>query len=358
MAYRLAPFLERYDTILFDMDGVITSEEVYWDAAALTVWEMLKSNRYFGNEEMHPKSWMEQIPAIRKKVFCEDKTIKLVKNRGVNSNWDLAYLVLGAALINDTDDDFEAIYGYLKDLGQDAFEMYEIMGEKLHEKLQKPIEYTARLAPFWKSCTYCFQEWFLGDELFPSEWGQACVQLGKKGLMYDEHPIVDKEKLVTLLSLLQKAGKRLGIGTGRPRVEIQGVLKSWDIAQFFQADAMIDYNHVTDAEKVLRKENPELALTKPHPFMFLKGMLGSEVKDEDIVADKYDSSLCKRTLIVGDAGADMYAAFACDCDFAAVLTGVQKKAARSFFEKENAAYILDDVLRLMEEEQTTERIVL
>ena len=45
MAYKPAPFLEKYDTILFDMDGVITSEEMYWKAAALIVHEFLHSKK-------------------------------------------------------------------------------------------------------------------------------------------------------------------------------------------------------------------------------------------------------------------------------------------------------------------------
>ena len=30
-----------FDKIIFDMDGVITSEFIYWDAAALTIYELL-----------------------------------------------------------------------------------------------------------------------------------------------------------------------------------------------------------------------------------------------------------------------------------------------------------------------------
>ena len=52
MAYQLAPFMKKYDTVLFDMDGVITSEESYWNIAAMTVVEQLHSKHYFGAEEI------------------------------------------------------------------------------------------------------------------------------------------------------------------------------------------------------------------------------------------------------------------------------------------------------------------
>ena len=34
--------------LIFDLDGVITSEEAYWDAAGLTLHELLYSPRYWG----------------------------------------------------------------------------------------------------------------------------------------------------------------------------------------------------------------------------------------------------------------------------------------------------------------------
>ena len=83
--------------------------------------------------------------------------------------------------------------------------------------------------------------------------------------------------------------------------------------------------------------------------MFLKGIFGRLYDDEKIINGDYDKEKCKKTLVVGDAGADMFAAFAAGCDFAAVLTGITGDKAREFFEKENATYILKDVTFLMEE---------
>ena len=37
-----------FDKIIFDMDGVVTSEYIYWDAAALTVYELLYSHKFYG----------------------------------------------------------------------------------------------------------------------------------------------------------------------------------------------------------------------------------------------------------------------------------------------------------------------
>ena len=50
-----------------------------------------------------------------------------------------------------------------------------------------------------------------------------------------------------------------------------------------------------------------------------------------------------KTLVVGDAGADMLAAKAMGADFCAVLTGVSGKAARGYFEAAESEYILDSL---------------
>ena len=51
------------DLIVFDLDGVITSEEAYWDAAGLTLHELCYSPRYWhldksrssaGRQQYHP----------------------------------------------------------------------------------------------------------------------------------------------------------------------------------------------------------------------------------------------------------------------------------------------------------------
>ena len=82
----LKHFLDKYDTVIFDMDGVITSEQNYWNCAALTVWEYMHRNRGI---DIDAAQCMEQLSEIRKKVFCDDKIITELKARGVNSNWDL-----------------------------------------------------------------------------------------------------------------------------------------------------------------------------------------------------------------------------------------------------------------------------
>jgi phosphoglycolate phosphatase-like HAD superfamily hydrolase len=105
----------------------------------------------------------------------------------------------------------------------------------------------------------------------------------------------------------------------------------------------VTYTEVINAEKKL----PGATLTKPNPYMFLKGMLGLDYDDGAIVNGDYDASSAAETLVVGDAGADILAARAGGMDFAAVLTGVSGQNAREYFEQQNSTYIIDDISGLV-----------
>ncbi len=89
-------------TILFDVDGVLLSEEHYFDASALTVWELLISKNYLAlAPELFKTSYTEsEIQHIRAQVFENDQVLKLQKSRGLNANWDMIYLTFCCQLIH------------------------------------------------------------------------------------------------------------------------------------------------------------------------------------------------------------------------------------------------------------------
>ena len=94
------------DLIIFDLDGVITSEEAYWDAAGLTLHELLYSPRYWGldSSEMsadgqyHPAKTAQESRLISRAVFPESEILAL-KGRSINSNWDTCYVTVCLHLI-------------------------------------------------------------------------------------------------------------------------------------------------------------------------------------------------------------------------------------------------------------------
>src|SRR5689334_21474739 len=80
--------------VIFDLDGVITSEEAYWDTAGLVLHELLYSPRYWNVGAMsrayHPVRTAEESRRISRETLPELLIVGL-KARSVNSNWDTCY---------------------------------------------------------------------------------------------------------------------------------------------------------------------------------------------------------------------------------------------------------------------------
>ena len=122
-------------------------------------------------------------------------------------------------------------------------------------------------------------------------------------------------------------------------------MKKCGLLKYFDKNAIVTHDHVMAAA-----EKTGLFLAKPNPYSFLKAAFGLDYPDEKIVSGDYDKEYLKKVLIVGDAGADILAAKAMNTDFAAVLTGVNGKASKPYFEELNAKYIFNDVLELVKED--------
>ncbi len=330
----LAKFLNKYDILLFDMDGVVTSEQNYWTSAALTVWEWLYSDKYYGNESLIAKEIEQNAKKIRAEVFCQDRVIDVLKRKGVNSNWDLAYVFFAFAKILDTLD-FEKILKHCEELSDNILDEYTRLGEELSEILGEDGKRNGKI---WQGLVSTFQEWFLGDELFEQEYNKKPVLSGKCGYIHLEKPVINGNILKELFSKLSVTGKRLATATGRQGSEIYPPLENFGLLNYFAKDGIVNYTYVMNAEKEFN-----VNLTKPHPYIFEKAMLGEDYPDNKILCGDYDKSLIAKTLVVGDAGADILSARAMGADFCAVLTGVSGQSGRGYFEKMNAEYIFNSL---------------
>lgn len=338
---KLKKFLDKYDTVIFDMDGVITSEQNYWNCAALTVWEYLKWNR---GDSIDTTQGMANVKKIRSLVFCNDELIVSLKGKGVNSNWDLGYVTVLLAWIcggKEYNGNFTDVLRYAKKLPDNILDAYDDLAKKASEKTGLDYGWMRRNELMWQTMRELFQEWFLGDELN----SHVSLHGRKSGLVNSEQPIVNKERLVELLEKLS-VKKRVCTGTGRPYVEMIRPLESWGIRKYFADNGLCNYDHVVEAEKTLGSR----ALTKPHPYMFLKALYGTDYDDRKLINGDYDRDRINATLVVGDAGADVLSAQAMGADFCAVLTGIQGEKARAYFENAGAQYILNSVEDFLEEE--------
>ena len=328
-------FLDKYNTVIFDMDGVITSEQNYWNCAALTVRETLGTQG-----KLDPAAMTENVKAIRSAVFADDRLISELKSRGVNSNWDLGYITVIIAQILGTEDS-SAMIEFAESLSENILDEYDRLAAEAAEKTGKPESYYIRNGELWTTMRDCFQEWFLGDELFELQYGRKPHTPGKPGLVHGELPIIPMDDLKQLLKELS-GSKRVCVGTGRPALEMRKPLEQWGVIDRFAENGLCNYDHVMEAEAETGEH-----LTKPHPYMFLKALYGIDYDNGKLLRGEYEKNQIEKTLIVGDAGADILAAHEMGADFCAVLTGVQGKAARGFFEELGAEYILDSAAELL-----------
>ncbi|MEH6953187.1 HAD family hydrolase [Neobacillus drentensis] len=367
-------------TILFDVDGVLLSEEHYFDASALTVWEMLISSNYLGLE---PEQFVtdyneEQIKEIRELVFENDKVLKFMKSRGLNANWDMIYLSFCHQLIyllsqiNDTE--YEKVNNWcqapitretLLEIGQvlsrypvkldfrlfvEEFarseatkqELFSYLNELVSEKLG--VETTIfKKGELWSVCEHVSQEWYVGDEHVLASTGRPSVQMGKKGFLANETTLAPKQEIDELFQFLNAEGFTIGIGTGRPELETIQPFQHLDWLKQFDEKRIITADEVLKAEKELPERK---SLSKPHPFTYIMGLLGKDAPVKECLNTSLPLENAETILVVGDSLADLLAARQLGCQFAAVLTGLSGKDARSDFEKHEADYILDTVLDL------------
>lgn len=367
-------------TILFDVDGVLLSEEHYFDASALTVWELLISCNYLALAPGKFKTDYNEteIKAIREQVFEGDKVLKLLKSRGLNANWDMIYLSFSHQLIHlltqIKDTEFEKINKWcqapinretLLEIGRVLsnypvkmdFSLFVADFERSQAMKQELLGYLNELAreklgvetsiflkgELWSICEHVSQEWYVGDENVLASTGRPSVQTGKNGFLVNETTLAPREKIDELFQFLTSAGFTIGIGTGRPALETINPFLHLDWLKHFADNRIVTADEVLAAEKEL----PEWkSLSKPHPYTYIMGLKGKGASVQECLDTVLPIKNGEEVLVVGDSLADLLAARQMGCQFAAVLTGLSGKDARSEFEKHAADYILDSVLDL------------
>ncbi|RAL25585.1 HAD family hydrolase [Thermoflavimicrobium daqui] len=375
-----------YQMILFDVDGVFLSEERCFDSTALTVWEMLYAPHFLGlaPEEFIVNPDDEKIIQIRNEVLQSNQILDWLKTRGVNSNWDMAYMVFSAQLLLILKEVFQNHKEAVQDLLQKEFTLESFA--RLKQMIQKdPISFSPKFDSFislfqnqmnidkhdlltywnqlaekwfgvsvqqfsrnsslWEIGRSVFQAWYLGDQLFLEIEQKEPHILGKKGFLNQEIPLADPLEIRKVLFQLQDLGITLGIGTGRTEIETVIPLTQLGFYSCFDPQRVVTATQVIEAEEAYPSKAP---LGKPEPFTYMKGYVGREIDDEECISFNLPIPEGSQVLIVGDSVADFIAARKMGCHFAATLTGLTGQAARTKFEELGADYILDDVTKIME----------
>ncbi|GAX88485.1 HAD family hydrolase [Effusibacillus lacus] len=347
----------RYTTVLFDVDGVMLGEDTYFNATSQTIHELIVTERFLGTAATEPNPDRERLAEIRRQVLGpRDEVLDFLKGRGVNSNWDMVYLMVSHSLLKNLARAEDK--SWVQDLLTrgitlaDFPEIRQRVGVKpafadftkdFPEHLEKHqfLQYLNRFAlewagvetgsfgrtsQLWEETRQIFQEFYLGD-------GHA-----KPGYLDREEPIVPGEELQALLARLTDLGLVLGIGTGRPRKETLIPLGALGVLKYIPEERIATASTVLEAEA----ETSIAPLAKPHPFSYLRALRGAEPSHAEILKEVLPLNR-PDVLIVGDSLADLLAARALGASFAATLTGHERERARGMFEAHGADHILRDV---------------
>ncbi len=384
--------------IIFDMDGVITGESCYWDAAALVVWELLWAPGYMrlplpqGLPHVTTRPNPEEISMVRQVVFQGDEVISFFKHRALNSNWDLAFLVFSYQLV-ELFRGFSRVGLVREDLPQVTGEAFDLDHLKEYGFLYRSVEalhwqprFSEVLGPWageargldlmdmlarrvpavyagltagtfqvasrlWRGVQRVFQEWYFGDQKYRSFYGEEPLHPGKEGLIHREEPVLPQDRIQDTLEGLRRQGWTLGIATGRPFNELHGPLQEMKIWDYFDADSVVTFTDVEQAEKELKlqgiiADEPSVSLGKPHPFTFLKAYWAGTYEEEALASPKFPRPPEDRCWVVGDSLADLLAAREMGVGFIGVLTGHDGSSNESLFQREGARAVFPDITYL------------
>ena len=366
--------------ILFDVDGVFLSEERCFDVSALTVYELLMDKCYLG---LHSHIDWEtltdnDIQDIRNRIFQKDKILNKLKSLGLNSNWDMLFIVFSIHLID-----------ILKKLSHDEIEAFMYQDEPVELKLQNistnladcfnlneqlPLQFLdnvkvgknniyAALEEFattelhvsdatlfslkgalWTLAQEVYQEWYLGKALFNQVEYKKDIQDFKKGFIYDEVILKPIEEIQLLLQNLIEAGYQIAIATGRPRTETIIPFQSLGLKSYFKDEHIVTASEVLLAEKQFPQYQP---LGKPNPFSYIATLNGNYNDQYERYATKQEDIVNKdEVYIVGDSLADLLSAKKIGATFIGTLTGLKGKAAHSELVANGADHVVEDITKI------------
>ncbi|GCE16467.1 HAD family hydrolase [Dictyobacter kobayashii] len=368
------------NVVVFDLDGVITSEEAYWITAGLVLHELAYSPRYWnllGSESYVPPATAEECDEAGHEVLPRAVMLGF-KARAINSNWDTCYAAVSLCLVDllaripdrsslfplqPWDADWIAAFRHAlsqvegdKHISLDSyrlldeplfqnyvgFELFERLNQYASELFGQQVEGVfARYSPFWMLCQELFQESYLGDQLYEQEHHHAPSQQGRYGCIYLEQSILPAETLRSTLQTLREQGYTLGVATGRPGREAIVPLQNYGLYEYFDAAHIMTHTEVAQAEEKLLARGDSTSLVKPHPYQFLAAA-NPDYQPHQAVPPRGSF------IVIGDTTSDVRGGQAAGALVVAVLTGALTDEARRLLEESQPDFMIPDVTRVPE----------
>lgn len=375
--------------VIFDIDGVLLSEERYFDVSALTVWEILYSPAYMGlpseRDDFRPDRITEgQIAACRSVVWGHDALLSWLKARGINSNWDMVHADLITILWlmaetyknrsggdkmsfsfhrpEDCNSAGEELMGLPMPKAEDVLarwqravpeglqgeEVFRALKDAMSEAIDGDLSWADLRSDFWKIHTEAFQAWYLGDDSFISLLHHMPYSAGKPGFLSREVPLAPAARILSLFRTLKVRGYDIAIATGRAREEMEIPFKLFHWYEEFDPYTMAT---ASDAEEsAARLGGP--VLDKPNAFIFSCAIFGRDpdhykAYSEETMQPAKDDEI----YVCGDSYSDVLGSRRAGAKCIGILTGLEGKGATAMFEKEGVPYVerVTDILEILDQ---------
>lgn len=370
--------------VIFDVDGVLFSEERYFDVSGLVVWEWLYSKNYMGL----PSEGIDfnisnitdgQIAAIRRLVWGNDSLLRWLKAKGINSNWDMVHAdlitilwIIGEcykersggerlSLSFDTEKDIrksglkvmgipipkaeQVLKKWVDTIPSDirGHEVFTILVKNIAGTFSGDISWLNLFSKFYQMHTDSFQAWYLGDDTFISRMNRLPYSGGKEGFLSHEMPLEPVDKIKAMFRELKRRGYELGIATGRSREELIIPFKSFKWDEEFDPCYMATASDAFEASRMLDSK----FLDKPHPFIFSCAIFGRNKENYKSYANHLmKPSAADMVYVCGDSYSDVLGGREAGAEVIGVLTGLDGNAAEAMFKEEHIHCIktITDVL--------------
>ena len=355
------------DTLIFDMDGVVTTEEKYWACVRLTLWELITET--IGLSDAFPDAVHD--PAARLAVVS-DELIYALKGRAVNSNWDITYIVACVYLaalcdqhvsnnaahqsnLESVPDLYSAIRAIRshpaawpevlitfldKSRPADGHDLIRAAGVHLAAALtgigvdsiaDRLIDPDGAL---WWDLHARFQRWYSSESM-----------LARHAPPLIDGTVLSPDTLHSVFSILQQQGYIMGVATGRPRDELDDALRKFDLLRYFDPARIVTLDVIRRAESALGVSG----LSKPHPYSLLKA-ISPNASESPFIEPITWAQPRPTVAMIGDSTGDIQMARAANAHAIGVLTGVRGESAqairREVLIRHGAAVILPDLTAL------------
>lgn len=343
---------DRIQFLVFDLDGVITSEQKYWNTSRLTVWELITQPAYLGLTDYFGPTQPQPVLDSGQQTINNDFIYEL-KRRAINSNWDLTYFVFCLNLagilqqLQQQEPDKWSSLNHQIDLANS--EQWQLLRQNLQGLTFDPKVSESTIAQFWQETTDLkgaavteyvrpFYQKHLGISLpeTHSDLWNLCYQNfqawyeGRKGFtLPDDETVLDVDQIKAVLQTLKDADRfTLAIATGRPRNEVIEPLTALGLLSFFDPERIVTYDEVIAAEEQLNSNSAPIKLGKPHPFVVLKALHVNE-DPQRFCSEDFQTQQRTYAAYIGDAASDVVAAQRSGCTSIGVLTGFTASRAKS-----------------------------